>query len=1033
MYRLFVPVLLIIGFSGIVSAMPASRAQPTGVGRAETRAASALADISYSVTIEGAQQFQTIDGFGVNANGASWDDGRLAPALDLLSNTMGVRIWRVIQEEADWEAINDNDDPNAFNWDYYNAIYESGEFPSLWSIIAYLNQLGDNRVMLNVMGRAPDWMGRTIINVDQEDEWVEMIASLVYYGRKVKNFDFTLLSPANEVDIGAPEGPQMSPEQYARVIRKLIGRLDALDLSDTEIVPPDIANISQAEAYLQPLFADPTVMARVQHMSFHNYGGFSGDVDRLIKESAYPDRNFWMTEFSAWCPGCDSGTGPADQWEFGLTTFDYLISHIEAGAAAALIYEGYDSYYEHHGSFGYWGLLSYDEAERTYTPTKRFYINAHMFRYVQPGMVRVAVSGVSGALRMLAFKDPVTGSVTLAGRNTGGETLAITGVFADLPVSGALEFYQTTPSVDFARGDDVPVTNNTFTVRIDPNAVFTLTNLGAGPVDVTPPTVTLTAPANGATVAGPAVVVTASASDDVGVASVQFLLDGAPLGQPDASAPYEIVWDSTAVADGAHTLGAQARDAAGNVGSAAPVQVTVNNGDSPEPRTLLGHTVIENNLDTNPNGMAEAFQYTAIASGTANQLAIYLDAGNTATQVTVGIYTNGADNNPAELLSQATISNPVAGDWNRVSLPPTGLTANAVYWIAVLAPANSSGAVWFRDVIGGGKSQTSAQQDLSALPDSWHPGATYASAPMSAYAIELTADTAPPSITSTAPAADATAVDLATTVTATFDEPVDPTTVTTATVELRGPDNSLVAATVAYEEPARTAILTPTAWLSTSTTYTATVKGGSGGIKDLAGNSMASSTVWSFTTAATPDCPCSIWSAATTPGATSANDSLPVELGVKFQSSMAGAITAIRFYKSSGATGEHRGNLWSSSGQLLATAVFSNETSGGWQEASFASPVTIAANTTYIASYHTSSGRYAVDNGYFATDGAENPPLRALRDGEAGGNGVFVYGSTGFPFFSYQSTNYWVDVVFTTTPATEPARSSPLFVPLIRR
>ncbi len=68
----------------------------------------------------------------------------------------------------------------------------------------------------------------------------------------------------------------------------------------------------------------------------------------------------------------------------------------------------------------------------------------------------------------------------------------------------------------------------------------------------------------------------------------------------------------------------------------------------------------------------------------------------------------------------------------------------------------------------------------------------------------------------------------------------------------------------------------------------------------------------------------------------------------------------------------------------------------------------------YVASYHTDVGQYSVDAGYFAGSGFDNPPLRALQDGENGGNGVYLYGAGGFPTDTFGSSNYWVDVVFTT-------------------
>jgi hypothetical protein len=98
--------------------------------------------------------------------------------------------------------------------------------------------------------------------------------------------------------------------------------------------------------------------------------------------------------------------------------------------------------------------------------------------------------------------------------------------------------------------------------------------------DATPPTVSLTSPAGGATISGP-VTVSATASDDVRVAGVQFLLDGNPLGGEDTTAPYSITWNSTAVANGTHTLAARARDGAGNLTTSGSITITVNNSAVP--------------------------------------------------------------------------------------------------------------------------------------------------------------------------------------------------------------------------------------------------------------------------------------------------------------------------------------------------------------------------------------------------------------------------------------------------------------------
>jgi hypothetical protein len=94
--------------------------------------------------------------------------------------------------------------------------------------------------------------------------------------------------------------------------------------------------------------------------------------------------------------------------------------------------------------------------------------------------------------------------------------------------------------------------------------------------DKTPPVVSLTSPTAGAGVKG-AISVGASATDNIGVVGVQFRLDGANLGAEDTSSPYGISWDSATVADGAHTLSAVARDAAGNTSTSAGVPVVVDN------------------------------------------------------------------------------------------------------------------------------------------------------------------------------------------------------------------------------------------------------------------------------------------------------------------------------------------------------------------------------------------------------------------------------------------------------------------------
>ena len=148
---------------------------------------------------------------------------------------------------------------------------------------------------------------------------------------------------------------------------------------------------------------------------------------------------------------------------------------------------------------------------------------------------------------------------------------------------------------------------------------------------------------------------------------------------------------------------------------------------------------------------------------------------------------------------------------------------------------------------------------------------------------------------------------------------------------------------------------------------------------------------------------------------------IPIEVGLKFRSDVTGFVTGVRFFKSAGTTGTHIGRLWSSNGTKLAEVTFMNETSSGWQSATFSAPAAIQANTTYIISYYIADGnrRLSLSQNFFTSVGVDAPPLHALATGVDGPNGVFSENSVFFGQ-TYKDTNYWVDLIFDDTPDTIP-------------
>ena len=137
-----------------------------------------------------------------------------------------------------------------------------------------------------------------------------------------------------------------------------------------------------------------------------------------------------------------------------------------------------------------------------------------------------------------------------------------------------------------------------------------------------------------------------------------------------------------------------------------------------QPQVLLGDTNVESSVDKSPSGRARAFPVQAAATGQVSSLSVYLDSSNAATTVWVGMYSTH-NGHPQTLLSQGLISNPVAGQWNSLTLPPTPVNRGTTYWLALLGV---QGDVRIRDRGGRCRTELTRQTNLSSLPATWTPG-----------------------------------------------------------------------------------------------------------------------------------------------------------------------------------------------------------------------------------------------------------------------------------------------------------------------
>jgi hypothetical protein len=544
--------------------------------------------------------------------------------------------------------------------------------------------------------------------------------------------------------------------------------------------------------------------------------------------------------------------------------------------------------------------------------------------------------------------------------------------------------------------------------------------------DHTPPSSAITSPTAGAVVVSSQTIqIAGTASDPLGVvAGVEVSVDnGVTWHAATGRETWTYAWQ--AGASGTVTIRARAIDDSGNVESPGPaVSVLVLN--APCPCSIWNpSTAVPAIADAGDSaGVELGVKFRSSVDGFISGLRFYKSTANTGTHVAHLWTTDGT------LLASATFTTETGSGWQEVSFAPVAVAANAVYIASYYAPGGHYSVT--RDAF------TSAGVDtppLHALANGTSVNGVYrygaSGFPSQSYNATnywvdavfvdtLPPDTTPPTVTGISPAAGAVGVAVATSVRATFSEAIDPATVTATTFELLDPGLTPVPATVSYDAAARTATLTPTAPLAAASTYTARVRGGGAGarVTDMRGNALAADVTWSFTTSS-QGCPCSIWDpTSAAPATADTGDGSALELGVKFRSDFGGFITGLRFYKSAANTGQHVANLWAGNGTLLGSATFTSETPSGWQEVTFPTPVAIAAQTDYVASYYTPSGHYSVTRNYFTSAGADAPPLHALPSATSL-NGVYRYGSSGFPATSYLDTNYWVDVVFNMTSGSD--------------
>ena len=459
-------------------------------------------DDELDLTIDAAVTYQTMNGVGSNIHAWSWKNGELRPALDILIDTLGHNMFRVVHDRMEWAGTGSTR-PAATLTNLQNldpttliSVYEVPDMQDLWDTIGYLNSKGvsADQIMVNFMGWTAPWMGGSgsygipshITNDAQTNQDIAtMIASLVYYGHHRRdvsganqNLEFSYIAPFNEPDYNGLEGPFIYfSSQMNTIYENIIATLSAMGDTITRLVGPDTAG--NPDAYTGDYSA--AVRARMTHFSWHYYGRIP-----VSPATSRGDINAdWMTETSVWCSGCDNNLPPGEsEWSFGSGIGDLLLGDLANGFSAVLTWEGYDTYYYHHNSYSAWGHLgctqngsgctTSDDYPRVYSIRSRAWPEATIAKAVRPGMVRRGLTTTLPNLTALSFYDPSTGDFSIVGHNKGISEITINGELQNLPAINPLSLYETNVSNNLQRMNDVVVIGNMFTATIPADTFFYL-------------------------------------------------------------------------------------------------------------------------------------------------------------------------------------------------------------------------------------------------------------------------------------------------------------------------------------------------------------------------------------------------------------------------------------------------------------------------------------------------------------------------------------------------------------------------------
>lgn len=428
-----------------------------------------------SIEIDGAKRYQRIDGFGGSGAYYEWllrslREPYRTEAVDLLFSDLGVNIYR-LRAWTKIEIMNDDDDPNNFNWEVYNFTVDQDQ---VWNAIE-AKKRGVTKFIASVWS-PPAWMKSNMEETndgyllpEMYEEYAEWLSAYILGYKRYHGIDIGWISLQNEPDYTAAwETCIYTPEQLRDLI-KVVGRRFEREGIDVKIVIPETSGVQNAIRYIETIMSDPDAARYVDVFAVHLYDiPFTSPdqgVSWLRSIASYCTRYgkpLWMTEYS-YLDYPYAGT-----YEEALYTAQHIHNTLVYGNASVyLVWE----LFWYRGT----GLISISREGDHYNVTPKYYAVKQFFKFIRPDSVRIGANSDNPQILVSAYLNEESGDITIVVINRGKSDITVKILLKNLIPPQYFKQYRTSRMENCRYIGDVKVIDGTLELILPSESITTLT------------------------------------------------------------------------------------------------------------------------------------------------------------------------------------------------------------------------------------------------------------------------------------------------------------------------------------------------------------------------------------------------------------------------------------------------------------------------------------------------------------------------------------------------------------------------------